>query len=472
MFGWEFPPHISGGLGTACFGLTKALTKVNTQIQFVIPKADGKPSGGFVKIINASNIKVSLEPEKGPILPEESVLLTGTKEIHKGITNMITMVVRSGIMPYTTQAVLSFGESSLSSTDIEKWNYQFPTNLHIKKDGKPWLQYQFSGGYGLNLLEEVKQYAITGGEIARQRNFDIIHVHDWLTFGAGIAAKKVSGKPLVVQVHSTEFDRKGKNIDERIFDMEREGMEAADMVITVSQWTKNIVTSKYHIPESKVQVVHNGVISKKQNKAWLRPTIGKKVITYLGRITYQKGPQYFVDAAARVLTRFPDVHFVMAGSGDQLPKMIERAAKLKISAHLHFTGFLKGEQVDRIWSVSNAYVMPSVSEPFGISPLEAAQAGVPVIISKQSGVAEVVEHAIKIDFWNVEALADAICNLLTHESLTKTLKRKSEKEISSITWDRAAKKINKLYHELNAKSKDAIPESVLSGSSTQAIRSI
>jgi len=225
-------------------------------------------------------------------------------------------------------------------------------------------------------------------------------------------------------------------------------MEAADQVIAVSQWTKNIIVRKYHIPESKVHVVHNGAIPSKRKKNLKLPPIGKRIVTFLGRITYQKGPQYFVDAAARVLKLFPDVHFVMAGSGDLLPKMVERAAKLKISSHLHFTGFLKGDQVDKVWAVTNVYVMPSVSEPFGISPLEAAHAGVPVIISNQSGVAEVMQHAIKIDFWNIEALADAICNLLKHQSLTRTLKHQSKEEISTITWDRAAKKINTIYHEL------------------------
>jgi len=444
MFGWEFPPHISGGLGTACFGLTQALAKANTHVLFVIPKADAETTGDHVDLISASNTRVPIELKEE--IKEQPAEAPSPHRETKEISNVITMTVPSGIIPYTTPAVLSFSDNTAFS--LTQWNYQLPVVSTPEKPKKAWIQYQFSGSYGPSLLEEVAQYGTTGGEIGRQHSFDVIHAHDWLTYGAGIAAKKVSGKPLVVHVHATEFDRAGKNIDERVYKIEQEGMDAADMVIAVSQWTKNIIVRKYHIPESKVQVVHNGAITAKQKKNPKPPPIGKQIVTFLGRITYQKGPQYFVDAAARVLKLFPDIHFVMAGSGDLLPKMVERAARLKISSHLHFTGFLKGDQVDRVWAVTNVYVMPSVSEPFGISPLEAAHAGVPVIISNQSGVAEVMQHAIKIDFWNVEALADAICNLLKHQSLTRTLKHQSKEEISTITWDRAAKKINTIYHEL------------------------
>jgi len=444
MFGWEFPPHISGGLGTACFGLTQALAKANTHVLFVIPKADAETTGDHVDLISASNVRVPVE------LNEESIEQSAGKSIPhyetQQTSHIETLVVQSGIIPYTTPAIISFEESSRPALNI--WNYQLPIVSTQEKPNKVWIQYQFSGSYGPSLLEEVAQYGTTGGEIARQHSFDVIHAHDWLTYGAGIAAKKVSGKPLIVHVHATEFDRAGKNIDERVYKIEQEGMEAADKVIAVSQWTKNIIVTKYHIPESKVEVVHNGAIQAKKRRNLKLPPIGKQIVTFLGRITFQKGPQYFVDAAAHVLKLFPDIHFVMAGSGDLLPEMVERAAKLKISSHLHFTGFLKGDQVDRVWAVTNVYVMPSVSEPFGISPLEAAHAGVPVIISNQSGVAEVMQHAIKIDFWNIEALADAICNLLKHQSLTRTLKHQSKEEISTITWDRAVKKINTIYHEL------------------------
>ncbi len=448
MFGWEFPPHISGGLGTACFGLTESLAKKDTQILFVIPKTDSETIEEGLQIRSASNVEIPINSILKHKLHHNPPYEEG--EISEIVSNLRVIGIDANPAPYTTQHVLS------DAVSLSSWNYQFPEkNITLSSDldtaqttEEATVRYQFSGGYGPNLLEEVERYGLAGAEIARQEKFDIIHAHDWLTYQAGIAAKKISGKPLVVHVHATEFDRAGINADAPIFKMEHEGMEAADKIIAVSEWTKNIIINNYSIPADKITVVHNGALPAKQNEDIQRPPIGKPIITFLGRITFQKGPEYFVDAAEKVLSKFPDVHFVMAGSGDLLPKIIERVARLRIASHFHFTGFLKGEKVDRLWSVTNIYVMPSVSEPFGISPLEAVQAGVPVIVSHQSGVAEVMEHIVKIDFWNVEALADAMCNILKYQSLSNTLRNKSKEEISGITWELAAKKINALYHDL------------------------
>jgi glycogen synthase len=288
-------------------------------------------------------------------------------------------------------------------------------------------------------------------EIARHHSFDVIHAHDWLTYLAGIEAKRISGKPLIIHVHATEFDRAGeKNIDKRVFEIERKGMEEADLIIAVSKWTKDIIVDKYSIDEEKVRVVHNGIIPQEEIDFSILPKISDHIVTFLGRITYQKGPQYFIEAAQKVLQHYPDAHFVMAGSGDLLPAMMERVAQLKMSSRFHFTGFLKGRQMQQVWSVSDIYVMPSVSEPFGITPLEAVQAGVPVIVSNQSGVAEVMDHAIKLDFWDTDALANAIINVLKHKILSKSLKANGKKDLELLTWNRAAKKINNLYHELQS----------------------
>ena len=472
MFGWEFPPHISGGLGTACFGLTGSLAKKDTQILFVIPKTDDETIEEGLQIISASNVRIPINSIVIHKLRHSDLLEEG--EIFKITSNLRVVGIDSGLAPYTTQHVLS------DDVSLSNWNYQFPEpskgpsfDLKTSKSkDQATVRYQFSGSYGPNLLEEVEQYGLVGAQIARQETFDIIHAHDWLTYKAGIAAKKISGKPLVVHVHATEFDRAGENVDGQIFKMEREGMEAADHVIAVSRWTKNIIVSKYSIPADKIKVVHNGALPANKIENIQRPPIGKPIITFLGRITFQKGPVYFVEAAAKVLSKFPDVHFVMAGSGDLLPEMIERAARLRIASHFHFTGFLKGEKVDRLWSVTNIYAMPSVSEPFGISPLEAVQAGVPVIISNQSGVAEVMRHVVKVDFWNVEALADAMCNILKYKSLSNALRSKSKEGISTITWEAAADKIKNLYHELTTKKHEKIPESILSGASAKTVGSI
>jgi glycogen synthase len=316
--------------------------------------------------------------------------------------------------------------------------------------------YRFSGAYGPDLLDEVKRYAQVGAAIAAENKFDVIHAHDWMTYLAGIAAKKVSGKPLVVHVHATEFDRSGECVDSKVWAIERQGMEEADRVITVSEWTRRVVINRYKIAAEKVEVVHNGIIPRKETSlSFTAPPVGSHVVTFLGRITHQKGPLYFVEAARRVLDQIPDAHFVVAGAGDLLPLMIERIAQLRMSSRFHFTGFLKGKDIDRVWAMSKVYVMPSVSEPFGIAPLEAIQAGVPVIISNQSGVAEVMPHAIKVDFWNSQELASAICSVLKYKSLSNTLKKNSTEEIMRISWNNAAKKLNLLYHELTTEQPSA-----------------
>jgi glycogen synthase len=450
MFGWEFPPHISGGLGTACFGLTGSLTKKNTQILFVIPKTDNETIEAGLQIRSASNVEIPIS--KIVKHTTQHSRKCGDRGISQYESNLEVISVKAALTPYTSPHVLS------DIVSISDWNYQFSesglslsSNLKtVQTTDKATVRYQFSGTYGPNLLEEVDRYGLAGYEIAKQETFDIIHAHDWLTYKAGMAAKEISGKPLVIHVHATEFDRAGKNVDAKIFGIEREGMEAADRIIAVSEWTKNIIITNYFIPASKITVVHNGALPANESEDIQRPPIGKPIITFLGRITFQKGPEYFVEAAAKVLLKFPDVHFVMAGSGDLLPAMIERVAELRMASHFHFTGFLKHEKVDQLWTVTTIYVMPSVSEPFGISPLEAVQAGVPVIISNQSGVAEVMSHVVKIDFWNVEALADAMCNILKYQSLSNTLRKKSKDEISTVTWEAASDKINTLYHELTA----------------------
>ncbi len=425
MFGWEFPPHISGGLGTACHGLSRALIEENIRLLFVVPKAYGDES---IPLIDASDV----------VIGEETLQVTSYEAQKIEGSRMIS--VPSAIKPYST------GEPSQALKD---WNWQFNSESIKQIRTAEGMRYDFSGTYGPSLLEEVYRYAEVASVLAHKYDFDIIHAHDWLTYPAGVEAKKASGKPLIVHVHATEFDRAGDdNIDQRVFELEKMGMSEADRIIAVSQWTKDIIVDKYGIDPLKVSVVHNGVIASEGTEFSFLPKIGDHVVTFLGRITYQKGPQYFIDAATKVLDYFPDAHFIIAGSGDLLPSMIDRVAQLKLSTRIHFTGFLKGKQIHQVWSVTDVYVMPSVSEPFGITPLEAVQAGVPVIVSNQSGVSEVIDHALKVDFWDMNALANAIINVLRHKGLSDSLKLNSRKEIEALTWKRAAIKIKQLYHEL------------------------
>jgi len=418
MFGWEFPPHITGGLGTACYGLVKGLAKINTEVLFVVPKAYGDEDTRVVNILNASDIEINQESIK-------------KEDFWKKIT---FMEIGSNLIPYVSPEEFQriVAKNILSRTDINK-------NIFRSK-------YKFSGKYGKDLLEEVSRYALVAASIAANNNFDIIHAHDWLTYPAGIAAKAVSGKPLVIHVHATEFDRSGENINQNVYDIERNGMLAADRVITVSNYTRNIVITRYGIDESKVFTVHNAVeFNKDFDDSQWHKSVPEKVVTFLGRITYQKGPDYFVEAANLVLSKYKNVRFVMAGSGDMLYRMIRRVAELRIADKFHFTGFLKGNDVDRMFLQSDVYVMPSVSEPFGISPLEAMRAHVPVIISKQSGVAEVLRHAIKIDFWDIDAMADAIYGLLNYNGLSTMFRRLGQEEVLGLKWENAARQIKDVY---------------------------
>jgi len=420
MFGWEFPPHISGGLGTACFGLTKALLKCDVELIFVVPKAWGDEQPGSIRLVNASDVSINVQDD-----------------IFRDYINNISYVeVDSKLVPYATEEHYY----NIVNT-VESGKEHNKGDLHSQK-------FSFDGGYGANLMEEVRRYAMIALEIARTNDFDLIHAHDWLTYLAGKEAKRISGKPLIVHMHATEFDRTGENVNTLVYAIEKEGMEAADTVIAVSHLTRNIVINRYGIDPEKVVTVHNGVEpSEKEKDNKIERHLPEKIVTFLGRITFQKGPEYFIEAAYKVLQRDDNVRFVMAGSGDMLPKMIRRVARLGIAHKFHFTGFLKGDEVDKMFALSDVYVMPSVSEPFGISPLEAMRSNVPVIISKQSGVAEVLKHAIKVDFWDIDAMADAIYALTHYNALPETFKRHGKEEVDNIKWDQAGLKVKDIYQK-------------------------
>jgi glycosyltransferase involved in cell wall biosynthesis len=466
MFGWEFPPHISGGLGTACHGLTHAMSAHGVEIIFVVPVLRGGEEGAGVQFIDGSEVVIPMPGKLPPVeqsgfeevvRSEQVVRRNRVLRKEDSVTKQIN--IPTLLSPYVSDTSVPAAQS------IRQWNYSINEALifreeHITKRAFPaadvptvveGVKRKFTGTYGKSLLQEVDDYAVVAGLIARNNTFDIIHAHDWITFKAGLAAKEIAKKPLVLHVHSTEFDRAGLHGNPAVHELERDGMLAADHIIAVSEWTRNIIIERYKIPEDNVTVVHNGIEPKKRTLHFEHSFDGP-VVTFLGRITYQKGPLFFVEAALKVLQKFPDTQFVVAGSGDLLPEMIERIASKQLSSHFHFTGFLKETNVDKIWAISDVYVMPSVSEPFGITPLEAIQAGVPVIISNQSGVSEVMPHAIKVNFWDTQALADAVCSVLQYKSLSNTLKENSQAEIEKITWSKAANKIKDLYEELTIES--------------------
>ena len=429
MFGWEFPPHIAGGLGTACYGMTRGLARNGVEVVFVMPRAYGDEDQRFVRVVNASDVET---------------IGTRDHEFSEELLEKVSFIhIDSNMLPY------------ISPEEYAAYHDEFVRSGRTHEWTDVWKQrYTFSGKYGANLMEEVARYAMVAAQVAKdlEGQFDVIHAHDWLTYFAGIAAKRVSGKPLVVHMHATEFDRSGENINRRVYAIEKAGMQAADRVIAVSELTRRIVIGKYGIPAEKVVTVHNAVRFGESEDVVPERAVKDKVVTFLGRITYQKGPDYFVEAAAKVLQRVPDVRFVMAGSGDLMNHVVRRVAQLGIADRFHFTGFLKGGEVQRMFRLSDVYVMPSVSEPFGISPLEAMRSGVPVIISRQSGVAEVLDYAIKVNYWDVDALADAIYGLLTYPALGRMFASKGLEEVTGLKWTNAAAKIKTVYETVVAEA--------------------
>jgi len=419
MFGWEFPPNISGGLGTACSGLTKGLYSLeDIEVTFVVPKVFGGEDASKVRLIGASDVPVT----KLQIRIETSGKAIECIEVSSQLVPYVDPEDYYRQINYTVEHT-----RSLIETDIQR-------------------KLKFTGKYGPDLLSEIERYALVAIIIAQENQFDVIHAHDWLAYPAGIAAKQASGKPLVIHVHATDFDRSGGSVNPDVYAIEKRGMDAADKIITVSNLTKKIVIEKYGIDPAKVVTVYNAVEPyRHEKKGHSTKGFDEKVVTFLGRITHQKGPEYFIEAAKLILQKMDNVRFVMAGSGDMMNRMIRRVAQLKIADKFHFTGFLKGDDVYQLLHISDVYIMPSVSEPFGISPLEAMQAGVPVIISRQSGVAEILSNAIKIDFWDIEAMADAIYGIIKYPSISKNLSYNGRKESYNLKWVDSAQSVKKVY---------------------------
>lgn len=398
MFGWEFPPYKSGGLGTACYGLTKGLARNGAHVTFVMPLAPEGAQADFVKLIGAKAFAKQLNIKTIPSL----------------------------LTPYITSDDYEAQHHALNKTS---------QNL-----------------YGKNLYQEVQRFAAVAGGIAKHEKHDVIHAHDWLTYDAAIKAKKISKKPLVVHIHATEFDRTGGNQNQTISSIEYTGLKAADSIIANSQYTKNNVIKHYKIPSHKIRVVHWGIDhAVTPSPPYKSPlTQREKIVLFLGRVTLQKGPDYFVEVANKVLHHYSAVRFVIAGDGDMLPRVIQRATELGISNKIVFTGFLEGNDVDKAFQTADLYVMPSVSEPFGLVALEAMKNNTPLLISKQSGVAEVIHHALTVDFWDINEMTNKIVNVLRYDVLRDELRHNGATEIQKFNLDDPARKCIDVYKEVLA----------------------
>jgi glycosyltransferase involved in cell wall biosynthesis len=413
MIGWEFPPFISGGLGTACYNLTKAMSQSGTEITFVLPKAGQTECGNYMKILSA-----------------EGFVKAGELSAFK---NVKFRTVSSQLKPYLPSGSFKAGWKGKINARGGWWQSN-PAKL--------------SQNYGRDIYEQVCQYAEKTAEIASVENFDIIHAHDWMTFPAAMAAAEVSQKPIVTHIHSTEFDRSGERVNQVVYDIERAGMENARRVITVSNYTKNIISNRYGVPAEKIEVVYNGAGDDGCNHWDRQGDKRDKIVLFLGRVTFQKGPDYFIAAAKKVLEKMSNVKFIMAGDGDMMHRMIEYAAYLGIGHKVLFTRFLRGADVKRMYQMADLYVMPSVSEPFGIAPLEALKNNVPVLISKNSGVAEALKNALKVDFWDVNQIANKIIAVLKHPPLSQMLIENGRSEAGKFRWEDSAAKMNEIYKRI------------------------
>jgi glycosyltransferase involved in cell wall biosynthesis len=414
MLGWEFPPFISGGLGTACYGLTKAMDRLGVNIVFVLPEACVSQQVGNIKILGARQSEGS-----------------GFSDV---FSNVRFRTIVSPLKPYVSSGTY---QNQLMASKFQQTN---ANNIKLT-------QINNTDNYSVDMYSEVYRYADKAVEIAAGEEFDIVHAHDWMTWPAGIAVSRASGRPLIVHVHSTEFDRSGENVNKVIYDIERQGMHAAAKVITVSNFTKNLIVRHYGVAPEKVEVVYNAVECDDNKALQALPDKTDKIVLFLGRITMQKGPEYFLSAAKKVLEVINNVKFIMVGNGDMMHRIIELAAHLGIGNKVLFAGFLRGHDVDRVYQMADLYVMPSVSEPFGIAPLEAMRRSVPVLVSKQSGIAEVVSHALKVDFWDINEMANKIIAVLKHPQLQTTLRRNGFSESHRFRWEDSALKVKKVYEE-------------------------
>lgn len=421
-FGWEYPPAITGGLGTACRGLVTALAELGCRVVFVAPRLASGKQNDALRLQSATDVDV----------PLSTVEAAASRAKH-----LVRHIVDSPLRPYAT-----------ASSYSERWRAEA---MHTQGVGvvEGTCRLAFAGGYGPSLLAEVERYAWVASTLADRGGFDLIHAHDWMTFPAAFAAKARSGKPMIAHFHALEYDRAGADhADERVVDIERHAALHADLVLAVSQRTASMLVARYGADPSKIRVVHNGVESPGPVPVSARGRRAGKLVTFLGRLTMQKGPDYFLEAAFLVARARPDTRFVMAGSGHMRPQLLARMADLDLSSRFHFAGFVDEDRRATLFSETDCFVMPSVSEPFGLTPVEALQYGVPVVVSKQSGVAEVLKGALKVDFWDVRRMADVIINILASPALSQQLGQDGMRDVRDLSWQAAARRVLQAYSEV------------------------
>jgi len=453
MLGWEFPPFISGGLGTACQGLTRALNQQQVGITFVLPKAIGGEYTEHVRLLSPQ----APDAAHGDRSPQ-SVAAEYEVPGDAGLEGVSFKAVPAGFAsPYPGGGMVGASSEAGETTAAQLAGASPEATAGDETESTDQTE---------RLLQATQRYADLCRDLAEGETFDVIHAHDWMSFPAGIAVAEKTGKPLVVHFHSTEYDRAGERMDPRIQDAEKRGLAAADRVIAVSHLTRSVLVKRYAADPMRIEVIHNG-LDHQPAPGGARPADGagypdqgrrirpqnggeEKTVLFLGRITAQKGPSYFIEAAKKVLAEHKEARFLMAGEGDEMQQAVELAAREGIGDRVLFTGFLHGSEVERVYRMADVFVMPSVSEPFGLATLEAMSHEVPVIMSRQAGVSEVVENALKVDFWNTDELAEKIISVLNHPALSETMADEAGREVKKLTWDESARRCRDVYEKVFA----------------------
>ena len=434
MFSWEFPPMIAGGLAMACYCMVKSLLKKGIEVDLILPTKEFI----YFKLRNVEDADilpvVFLDPKKQEEYEAISFKNITQKYEFIGMTHYPESYFTPGFDEKWSKLMTEFRLEASKSSKALTLDEQIIHNLTQYLVGED------------DIIKKVQEVATRAHRYASELQYDLIHAHDWLTYPAGIIARKYSGKPLVAQIHATEYDRAGGYGDARIHNVEADGMMFADMVLAVSKYTANMIISRYRIDSGKIRILHNaydvGNIPDKKERIFKSPTV-----LFLGRITIQKGPDYFLEMANRVSKLNPEARFIVAGSGDMARKLLHKSASFKMKNRFIFAGFLNRKQVEEIFNCVDIFVMPSISEPFGIVPLEAMAYGVTAVISKQSGVSEVIENAYKVDFWDIDEMTRIIDFLIKNPDKCKAMGRSGREEVLKIGWDEVADKLISYYQE-------------------------
>jgi len=430
MFTWEFPPLISGGLGMACYGMVKALLSQGIKIDLVLPTKE------LVYFPLREESDVDTLPA---VFLDQKMHREFTQRTFSSMQERLEFI---GISAHP-ESYFKLSEIRHYAVSVRKkyWLSEVVTN----EERELWDEMTANLIGEEDLMRKVQEYTLRADRFAKTLEYDLIHAHDWLTYPSGMLAKQLSKKPLIVHIHATEFDRAGGPGDERVHKIEHAGMTYADKVIAVSKYTAQMIMSRYRIDTGKIRIIHNAFTVPEDAVHSKRRIFKGPTVLFLGRITLQKGPDYYLEIAEKVLKTHPEARFIIAGTGDMSRQVLRRSAAMRLGNRFLFTGFLNRKQVEKVLQAADIYVLPSVSEPFGISPLEAMAFGITSIISKQSGVAEVVHHAFKIDYWDIDLWAETINHLIENRDKCTKIGIEGMKEVHRIQWDEAAEKIRHLY---------------------------